>query len=76
MNVTQMKQLEKVVIIEIHGDKNFINKLDSMGIRLGVKIIKISSQILHGPVTIQVGSTQIAIGYNTAKRIIVEKEEV
>ncbi|MFH1612716.1 MAG: FeoA family protein [bacterium] len=72
MNITQIKQLEKVVIIEIHGDKNFVNKLDSMGIRLGVGIIKISSQFLQGPITIKIGNTQVAISYSIAKRIIVE----
>lgn len=59
-------------IKSIIGGKHFISKMESLGIREGVQIIKISSQIMGGPIIVKVGQTQIAIGRKMAKYIIIE----
>jgi len=46
-----------------------------LGIRPGKKITKISSMLMRGPVTVQAGHTQIAIGFGMANKIFVELEE-
>lgn len=73
MDITQLNEGEKAKIIEIQGGWGLIKKLDALGIRPGMEIKKISSQVLRGPQTLQVGNTQIAIGFGMAKKIIVEK---
>ncbi|MFC1897818.1 ferrous iron transport protein A [Chloroflexota bacterium] len=60
------------VVVQIQGGHGLINRLNSLGIRPGKKIINVSSMIMRGPVTIQVDRTQVAIGFGMAKRIIVE----
>ncbi|MCK4665422.1 ferrous iron transport protein A [Candidatus Dependentiae bacterium] len=59
-------------VLQILGGTNFLRKLESLGIRPGVIIRKVSSQFGRGPVTIQVGKTQVAIGYGMAQKISLE----
>jgi ferrous iron transport protein A len=73
IELSQMKEGEKGKVVEIQEKKGVIQKLDALGLRLGVVVTKVSSQFLGGPVTLRVGNTQIAIGRRVAKRIIVEK---
>lgn len=72
-DLTQLKEKERGIIVEIQGGLKLIKKLEVLGIRPGVEIVKLSSHILKGPQTIQVGNTQVAIGFNIAKKIVVEK---
>jgi len=71
-SVCSLKNGEGAKIKEILGGNNFQNKAESLGIRVGVKLTKVSSQMMHGPTTIKVGQTQIAIGHRMAKKIILE----
>lgn len=72
MNITDIKKGQSCRIVDICGGKAISNKLDSLGIRTGACVEKISSQYFRGPITIQVGSTQVAIGHLMAKKILVE----
>ncbi|MBN2534577.1 MAG: ferrous iron transport protein A [Spirochaetales bacterium] len=58
-----------------HGIFSFglMQRLEAMGIRPGIIITKISNHFLRGPVIIEVGRTQLAIGYGMAARILVDK---
>ena len=60
------------VVVQIQGGHGLINRLNSLGIRSGKRIIKVSSMIMRGPVTIEVDRAQVAIGFGMARRIIVE----
>lgn len=71
-NIYSLKNGESAKIKAILGGRQFISKAESLGIREGVEIIKVSSQMMHGPITIKVGQTQIAIGHRMANRIIIE----
>ncbi len=73
LNLIQINQGEKCRVTEIQGGRMFIGKLDSLGIRPGVELIKLSAQLMRGPIIVKVGSARVAIGYRMAKRIIVEK---
>lgn len=73
MDVTQMKQGEKIRVIGINGGHGVAVRLETLGIRPGVEITKVSSQLLRGPITIQAGNTQVAIGFGMAMKIMVEK---
>lgn len=62
------------VVIQIQGGHGLVNRLNSLGIRPGKRINKVSSMFMRGPVTIQVDRTQVAIGFGMASKIIVEPD--
>lgn len=72
--VAQMRTGERGRIIEIAGGYSLMRRLEAMGIRPGKKITKVSSMLMRGPVTLQVDSVQVAIGFGMARRILVELE--
>jgi len=70
-----------VQILEGHGHPRgrghghgFVDRLHSLGIRPGRRITKVSAMFMRGPVTLQVGQAQVAIGYGMAGKILVEVE--
>jgi ferrous iron transport protein A len=71
VTLSKMKSGESGIVIQIQGGKGIINRFSALGIRIGQRITKISSMLLRGPVTIQVGNSQIAIGYGMANKVIV-----
>jgi len=73
VNLTQLKAGEKAKFVEVAGGIGMIEKLEAMGITPGMLITKISTQLMHGPVIIKAGNTELAIGFGMAKKIIVEK---
>ncbi|MBE0415402.1 MAG: ferrous iron transport protein A [Dehalococcoidia bacterium] len=72
ITVRQMQAGQSGTVIEILGGHGLVNRLSSLGIRPGKRITKVSSIFMRGPVTIQVGQTQIAIGFGMAGKILVE----
>ena len=63
------------IVVQIQSGRGLINRLSALGIRPGQRVTKVSSVFMRGPVTIQVGSAQVAIGFGMANRIIVEMGE-
>jgi len=59
-------------VVQIQGGHGLVNRLNSLGIRPGKRITKVSSMFMRGPVTIQVDRAQVAIGFGMARKIIVE----
>lgn len=72
-NLAQLNQGDTSTIVEIMGGYGFIKKLESLGLRPGIKITKVSSQFIRGPITIQVGNSQVAVGFGMAQKIILEQ---
>lgn len=72
LDLTQMKHAEQGTIIAIAGGHGLRRRMETLGIRKGAEIIKISAQIMRGPIIVQVVNTQVAIGFGIAKKIIVE----
>jgi len=70
--LSRMEAGQSGTVIQIEGGRGMVNRLSALGIRAGKRITKVSSMFMRGPVTIQVGNTQIAIGFGMAKRIIVQ----
>ena len=52
-----------------------LNRLGALGIRPGQRLTKVSAMFMRGPITVQSGGAQVAIGFGMAIRIIVEPEE-
>ncbi len=62
-------------VMQIDGGIGMVNRLNALGIRPGKKITKVSSMMMRGPVTVQLGGTRLAIGFGMANRILVEIEQ-
>jgi Fe2+ transport system protein A len=71
--LTALKKGEKAIIVSHKGGRGFENRMSSLGLRPNAVIKKISSQLFRGPVTIQIGNSQVAIGYGMANRILVAR---
>ncbi|MDD4876092.1 MAG: FeoA family protein [Dehalococcoidales bacterium] len=74
--LSQMQIGQSGVVVQIQGGHGIVDRLNSLGIRVGKRITKISSMIMRGPVTIQVDRSQIAIGFGMASKITVEIDQI
>ena len=75
VTLRQMHSGQSGRVIEVQGGHGLVNRLSAMGIRPGKKITKISSMLMRGPVTLQLGHTKLALGFGMANKIMVELEE-
>jgi len=75
VNLRQMYPGQSGKVLRIEGGMGLLSRLSALGIRPGKKITKISSMLMRGPVTVQLGSTRLAIGFGMANRILVELEQ-
>jgi len=71
IDLTQMQPGESGVIMEICGGYGLMRRVQSMGIRTGKKITKVSSHFWRGPQTVEIDNLQIAISFGMARRILV-----
>lgn len=71
IDLTQLQPGETGIVEEMQGGRGFIRKLQSIGVRSGKKITKVSSHFWRGPQTVEVDNMQIAIGFGMAKKIMV-----
>ncbi|MDD3642295.1 MAG: FeoA family protein [Candidatus Krumholzibacteria bacterium] len=62
---------ESGTVTRLDGGTGASKRLEDMGIRPGVRVTKISGQIMHGPVIVGVGSARLAIGHGMARRVVV-----
>ena len=71
--LVQMKQGETGTVVQIDAGRSLNMRLNNMGITIGTMLTKVSGAFLHGPVTVHVGNSQVALGYGMAAKIIVEE---
>lgn len=83
ITVCQMRPGQSGTIVQIlegyghqrgrgHGCHGLAGRLQALGVRPGKRITKLSGMFMRGPVTLQVGQAQLAIGYGMAGKILVE----
>ncbi|MDD3089867.1 MAG: FeoA family protein [Candidatus Omnitrophica bacterium] len=60
------------IVREVKGGRETVLKLESLGIRPGKKITKLSSHFWRGPVTIKVDKSKVAIGHGLAQKVFIE----
>ncbi|MBU0600658.1 ferrous iron transport protein A [bacterium] len=61
-------------VIKILGSQRLCLKLSMLGIFKGVKFKKKNQQVMRGPIIVEVGKSQVAIGFGMASKIIVKAE--
>ena len=71
MTLRQMQLGQSGIVFQIQGGRGLINRLNALGIRPGQRVTKVGSTFMRGPVTIQVGNAQVALGFGMANKIIV-----
>ena len=59
-------------IASVRSGPGLRHRLESMGLRAGEMVAKISGLPLRGPVVVQVGGTRIALGHGMAEKVAVE----
>ena len=75
VNLTQMYPGQSGRVVSIDGGAGLVGRLSALGIRPGRAITKVSSMLMRGPVTVQVGGTRLAVGFGMASKILVELEQ-
>ncbi|MBN2232218.1 MAG: ferrous iron transport protein A [Deltaproteobacteria bacterium] len=60
-------------VVRLDGGPNMTQRLDSMGLRIGSIVNKVSNNPFRGPVVFRIDQTELAIGYGMASRIMVEE---
>jgi ferrous iron transport protein A len=75
VDLTQLEEGESGVVVDIQGGYGLTRRLESLGIRVGKKVTKLSSQLMHGPVTVKIDNSEVAIGFGMARKILVEIEK-
>jgi Fe2+ transport system protein FeoA len=71
MTLREMKIGDRGIIRIINGGRGVCSKLESLGLREGVQIVKKSAVMGGGPIIVEAGATQIALGCEIANKIIV-----
>ncbi|MCK5022442.1 MAG: ferrous iron transport protein A [Candidatus Pacebacteria bacterium] len=74
ISVVEMKAGEKGKVVGLDGGQGMIRNMESMGIKIGSRIKKISQQLMKGPVVISHGNTQVGVGRGIAGSLMVEVE--
>jgi Fe2+ transport system protein FeoA len=71
MDLSRLGNGESGVVVELQGGEKFLSAMKAMGILPGVAVVKKSASLLAGPVVLEKGSVQLAIGRAMARKIIV-----
>lgn len=70
--LSRMEAGQSGTVVEITDGHGLVRRLEALGIRTGKKVTKVSSMLFRGPVMVRVDSSQVAIGFGMASRVIVE----
>ena len=73
--LVEMRRNQSGIVVELQGGKSMVARLNSMGLRPGVQVTKKTGQPLHGPVTFRYGGTELALGHEIARKVLVEAQE-
>ncbi len=72
ISLFQLGNNKSAEVLDVLGGFGLKKKLESLGIRVGVELLKVSQRT--GPVIVKVGATQLAVGRGMASKIIVEEK--
>jgi ferrous iron transport protein A len=75
LTLAEMRTGQTGTVVGVMGGHGLIRRLDALGIRPGRKVTKLSSTLFRGPIILRVNSTQVAVGFGMARKIIVEVDK-
>jgi len=70
LTLTRMQAGQSGIVVQILSGHGMIKRLGALGIRPGLRVTKVNSSFMRGPVTVRFGNTQVAIGFGMANRIV------
>ena len=70
----ELRKGEKAEVVALEGGQGLCRRLESLGIRPGKTVAKISSQLMGGPVIVSVDGRQTAMGRGMAASVKVKVE--
>ena len=73
MSIIDLENGQQGKIVDIQGGPGIKRKLGNMGIRVGAKVRNLSGHFMKGPIVVQSGRTQIAMGQGLAGKIVIQK---
>ena len=74
--LSNMKNGQSGVVLEIHGGRGIRQRLSALGVRPGDPLRVVRSAPFLGPVLVEIGGTDLAIGHGMAQRICVETADI
>jgi len=74
VSLAEMAPEQGGTVVAIQAGFGLTNRLDAMGIRAGVKLVKTSGSLFGGPVAVRLGNVHLALGHGMALKILVECE--
>jgi ferrous iron transport protein A len=75
LTLAQMRPGQTGTVVGVMGGPGLVRRLDALGIRPGKQVTKISSTLFHGPVTLRVDNSRVAVGFGMARRIVVKVDK-
>lgn len=75
ISLASMRSGQNGRIVQIDGGGGMTRRFDTLGLRVGKQIKKVSRQLIRGPVIVSHGNTRAAVGFGMAQRIWVEIEQ-
>ena len=73
-NLAQMRAGKAGIVMSVEGGMGAAQRLESLGIRPGARISKISAHFFKGPVVVSVNNRRLALGYGLAQKVFVRTE--
>ena len=70
--VDQLRAGQSGVVHSIEGGRGAQQRLESLGVRPGKVVVKVSGLFMGGPVTVTVDGRQVAMGRGIATKVLVE----
>jgi len=74
LTLRQMRSGQSGLVVRIDGGAGLASRLSALGLRPGKRVTKVSSMLMRGPVTVQIGTMRVAIGFGMAGKIVVEAD--
>jgi ferrous iron transport protein A len=74
VDLTQLEEGQSGRVVLVSGGHGLIRRLESLGVRVGKKVTKVSAQFMRGPVTVRIDGFQVALGFGMARKVLVEIE--
>jgi ferrous iron transport protein A len=70
LTLARMQAGQSGVVLQILSGHGMTERLGALGIRPGLRVTKVNSSFMRGPVTVRFGNTQVAVGFGMASRIV------
>ena len=75
IDLTQLAIGKSGRIAEVRGGRPTAGKLEAMGVIVGAVVKKKSASPMHGPIVLEKGAMQVALGFGLAKKVMIEPLE-